>query len=285
MGTTLSPTNPQSQLTTFGLFSLQKGVGILLAGPASSLLVGSLSGKVGAYGAEGKFAGVVLLCGSGMLVAALGVGGWYVLPPRWRVRVGDTSAVKSDDRSEEGGKEIRKKWRLTWNRKDGLKVNGAGIGQNSGGEEGEEEEEGEGGGQKSAVQRGEEKWSEKVRLEEEEAVRQWRAAVRVQDEEEDVGRGRPRSWLGGASRASRAVLGREGKGEAANGGNGDGREREESSGKREWVGSVDSDAVAVEVGSRSCSRTRSGTGNVNVNGIAIKGIRERVEEGGWGDGR
>lgn len=76
--------DPTTILTSFALFSFQKGIGALLASPVSTRL---LDLKVAAgmrYGAEGRFAGIILFTASTLMVSSLMVGGWYFVPRRWR---------------------------------------------------------------------------------------------------------------------------------------------------------------------------------------------------------
>lgn len=86
--------NPTAILTTFGLFSFQKGMGVLIAGPISTRLLEVdssviLGGKMASYAAGGAFAGIVLFTGCGFLLSALVVGVWYVVPRRLRGSVGE----------------------------------------------------------------------------------------------------------------------------------------------------------------------------------------------------
>ena len=76
--------NPTTILTSFALFSFQKGIGALIAAPVATRL---LDLKVTAgmqYGAQGRFAGIILFTGSMMMVSSVVVGGWYCVPRRWR---------------------------------------------------------------------------------------------------------------------------------------------------------------------------------------------------------
>ena len=96
MGLVVTDNEPSGVLATFGLFSFQKGIGNLVAGPISSVLVGVgmqvARDKMNGYGADGQFAGVVVFCGGCMLLSSLIIGVWYVLPRSIRRRVvGDAS--------------------------------------------------------------------------------------------------------------------------------------------------------------------------------------------------
>jgi MFS family permease len=84
-------TQAGSVLATFGMFSFQKGVGSLVAGPVSSALVGvgvsAARDRFGGYAADGEFAGIVLFTGACLLLSSLFIATWYVLPRRLRDRV------------------------------------------------------------------------------------------------------------------------------------------------------------------------------------------------------
>ena len=69
-------------LATFGLFSFQKGLGGVLAGPIAGRLMRETV-SVGAYG-SGKYIWIVVFTGACMLASAAVVVGWYALPKRFR---------------------------------------------------------------------------------------------------------------------------------------------------------------------------------------------------------
>ena len=87
------PLNSTAILTTFGLFSFQKGLGALIAGPVSTrllevdgnvLLGGGVGGggNMARYAAGGSFVGIVLFTGCALLLSALVVGPVLYLVPR-----------------------------------------------------------------------------------------------------------------------------------------------------------------------------------------------------------
>lgn len=90
MGLVVTDNEPSGVLATFGLFSFQKGIGNMVAGPISSVLVGVgmqvARDKMNGYGADGQFAAVVVFCGGCMILSSLIVGVWYVLPRSLRSR-------------------------------------------------------------------------------------------------------------------------------------------------------------------------------------------------------
>ena len=69
-------------LATFGLFSFQKGLGGVLAGPIAGRLMRETV-SVGAYG-SGKYIWIVVFTGVCMFASAAVVVGWYALPKRFR---------------------------------------------------------------------------------------------------------------------------------------------------------------------------------------------------------
>ncbi len=92
MGTFLNADDPTVALTTFGVFAFLKGVGNVLAGPVSSVLITQAS-TVRQY-ATGRYQGIVIYTGICMFASSLAMVVWYIgriTPPqvsrcvtRWR---------------------------------------------------------------------------------------------------------------------------------------------------------------------------------------------------------
>ena len=72
-------------LTSLGMFSFQKGIGNVIAGPVSGVLLQTGSVAGGAY--AGRYFGIVVFTGACMFASAAVAGGWYLLPRR--IRGGD----------------------------------------------------------------------------------------------------------------------------------------------------------------------------------------------------
>lgn len=83
MGTSVS-SDPTAALVIFSIFCFGQGVGNVLAGPISGLLISHIT-KVGSYGAM-KYKAVVVFTGCCMVVSALSVGSWYLRPSKIRMR-------------------------------------------------------------------------------------------------------------------------------------------------------------------------------------------------------
>ena len=81
MGSAVSD-EPTAALATFSLFCFGKGVGNVVAGPISALLIQPII-VVGNYGAM-KYKGIILFTGACMLGSAFSVGAWYARPKSLR---------------------------------------------------------------------------------------------------------------------------------------------------------------------------------------------------------
>ena len=76
MGTFLNADDPTVALTTFGVFAFLKGVGNVLAGPMSSVLVTQTT-TLGQY-AIGRYKGVIIYTGICMFASSLVMVSWYI---------------------------------------------------------------------------------------------------------------------------------------------------------------------------------------------------------------
>ncbi len=76
IGTFLDDDDPTIALTTFGVFAFLKGVGNVLAGPISSLLI-TQAATARQY-AIGRYKGVVIYTGVCMFVSSLAMVVWYI---------------------------------------------------------------------------------------------------------------------------------------------------------------------------------------------------------------
>jgi len=77
MGTFLDDDDPTVALTTFGVFAFLKGVGNVLAGPISSLLI-TQAAAARQY-AIGRYKGVVIYTGVCMFASSLAMVVWYIM--------------------------------------------------------------------------------------------------------------------------------------------------------------------------------------------------------------
>jgi predicted MFS family arabinose efflux permease len=84
MGTSVT-SEPTAALAIFSIFCFGQGVGNVLAGPISGVLLSHIT-SVGSYGAM-KYKGVVIFTGCCMALSALSVGSWYLRPSRIRTRL------------------------------------------------------------------------------------------------------------------------------------------------------------------------------------------------------
>ncbi|KAH7417975.1 major facilitator superfamily domain-containing protein [Cadophora sp. MPI-SDFR-AT-0126] len=73
--------NPAAELTFFGFFEFERGLGMVLAGPISSALIGSVV-IVGDYGIE-KYKGIILFVGSVLLLCSFSGVGWLFRGKKW----------------------------------------------------------------------------------------------------------------------------------------------------------------------------------------------------------
>ena len=83
MGTALSA-DPAAAMATFSIFAFEKGVGNVLAGPLSAVLI-SQTTNVPSYGAL-RYKGIVIFTGVCMLLSSLSVGAWILKPKGLFVR-------------------------------------------------------------------------------------------------------------------------------------------------------------------------------------------------------
>ncbi|KAH7370445.1 major facilitator superfamily domain-containing protein [Rhexocercosporidium sp. MPI-PUGE-AT-0058] len=73
--------NPSAELTFFGFFEFQRGLGMVLAGPISSALIGRVVIEEG-YGIE-KYKGIILFVGSILFVCSFSGVGWLFRGKKW----------------------------------------------------------------------------------------------------------------------------------------------------------------------------------------------------------
>lgn len=73
--------DPDAELTFYGMFEFERGVGIVLAGPLCSVLIGN-SLDLTTYGV-GRYEGIVLFVGTALFVTSLGGLGWFVRSQNW----------------------------------------------------------------------------------------------------------------------------------------------------------------------------------------------------------
>jgi hypothetical protein len=81
MGTSVT-SDPTAALTIFSIFCFGQGVGNVLAGPISGVLLSHVT-EVGRYGAM-RYKDVVIFTGCCMVFSALSVAFWYLRPSRIR---------------------------------------------------------------------------------------------------------------------------------------------------------------------------------------------------------
>jgi hypothetical protein len=70
-----------AELTFYGFFEFERGLGMVLAGPISSILIQKVADGTG-YG-MGKYMGVVLFVGSALFVSSWSGLGWFVRRKSW----------------------------------------------------------------------------------------------------------------------------------------------------------------------------------------------------------
>ncbi|PVH83628.1 MFS general substrate transporter [Cadophora sp. DSE1049] len=73
--------NPAAELTFFGFFEFERGLGMVFAGPISSALIGRVVIE-GDYGIE-KYKGIILFVGSVLLVCSFSGVGWLFRGKKW----------------------------------------------------------------------------------------------------------------------------------------------------------------------------------------------------------
>ncbi|KAH6718038.1 major facilitator superfamily domain-containing protein [Leptodontidium sp. MPI-SDFR-AT-0119] len=73
--------NPSAELTFFGFFEFQRGLGMVLAGPISSALIGRVVIEEG-YGIE-RYKGIILFVGSVLVVCSFSGVGWLLRGKTW----------------------------------------------------------------------------------------------------------------------------------------------------------------------------------------------------------
>ena len=73
--------NPAAELTFVGFFEFERGLGMVLAGPISSALIGRVVIE-GDYGVE-KYKGIILFVGSVLLVCSFSGVGWLFKGKKW----------------------------------------------------------------------------------------------------------------------------------------------------------------------------------------------------------
>jgi uncharacterized protein YjeT (DUF2065 family) len=73
--------DPEEELTFYGLFEFQRGLGMVLAGPVSGLLIKSVV-NVQMYGLE-KYGHVVLITGTALILGSLAGVGWFFRGKSW----------------------------------------------------------------------------------------------------------------------------------------------------------------------------------------------------------
>jgi len=73
--------DPDAELTFYGLFEFERGLGMVLAGPVSSVLVENFAFGVG-FGL-GKYMGLIIFVGSTLFVSSLAGTGWFFRHKSW----------------------------------------------------------------------------------------------------------------------------------------------------------------------------------------------------------
>jgi hypothetical protein len=73
--------SPDAELTFYGLFEFERGLGMVLAGPISSVLIKQF-GEGNGYG-MGKYAGIVVFVESTLFVSSWAGVGWFVRGRKW----------------------------------------------------------------------------------------------------------------------------------------------------------------------------------------------------------
>lgn len=67
--------DPDAEITFYGFFEFERGLGMVLAGPFASVLLGETV-EVGVYGL-GMYMGIVMFVGSVLFVSSLAGVGWF----------------------------------------------------------------------------------------------------------------------------------------------------------------------------------------------------------------
>jgi hypothetical protein len=73
--------DPDAESTFYVLFEFERGLGMMLAGPISSVLIKRFA-EGGGYGMA-KYAGIVVFVGSALFVSSWAGGGWFVRGRKW----------------------------------------------------------------------------------------------------------------------------------------------------------------------------------------------------------